>query len=380
MTVSTEAVHRLLETAVAVQQVPAPTFDELQRAEMVHQAFSRAGLHDVSMDHLHNVYARIAGDGDSGDEACHLLTAHLDTVFPAETDLTVRRSPGRIAGPGIGDNSLAVATLIELPRLLREAGITLARDLWLVANVGEEGQGDLCGSREVMKRFSDRPPAAWIVLEGGFLGRVCFRGVGSLRYRVSIRSEGGHSWFDFGQPSAIHLLVDLAKQLAELQVPHKPKTTFNIGVIQGGASVNTIAESAYLDLDLRSDDPKSLDELIAQVDSIRDGFAPSGADVTWEKIGQRPAGGLPPEHPLVALAMDSLREAGFDATEIDTSPASTDANTPLSAGLPAVCIGLAHGHHLHRLDEYIETDGLESGLTQLLLLLQKLQKPNEGGI
>ncbi len=375
MTISEETVNRTLETAIAVQQVPAPTFGEFERARFVQEAFSQAGLDDVAMDDLHNVYGRIPGAGnvipDDGG-ACLLVTAHLDTVFPAGTDLSVRRTPGRISGPGIGDNSLAVAALIELPRLLREAGVTLDRDCWLVANVCEEGQGDLRGSREVMGRFGPSP-AAWIVLEGGFLGRVCFHGVGSLRYRISVCTEGGHSWFDFGRPSAIHVLVDLAKQLTELRVPSDPKTTFNVGVIQGGASVNTIAESAHLELDLRSEDPDAFGELIAQVDCLRDTFAPAGADVSWEIIGRRPAGGLPPDHPLVASALAALSEAGFEAGEIDTSPASTDANTPLSAGRPAVCIGLARGYHLHRLDEYIETDGLATGLAQLLLLLQKLQ-------
>ncbi len=375
MTISEETVNRLLETAIAVQQVPAPTFDELERARYVQDAFSQAGLADVTMDDMHNVYGRIpgavGGNPDGGDDACLLLTAHLDTVFPAGTDLSVRRTPGRISGPGIGDNSLAVAALIELPRVLREAGITLARDCWLVANVCEEGQGDLRGAREVMRRFGPSP-AAWIALEGGFLGRVCFRGVGSLRYRISVRTGGGHSWFDFGQPSAIHVLVDLAKQLTKLRVPRQPKTTFNVGVIQGGASINTIAESAHLELDLRSDDPDALAELVAQVERIRGAFAPDGADVNWEVIGRRPAGSLPAEHPLVACALAALSEAGFDADEIDTSPASTDANIPLSSGCPAVCVGLARGFHLHRLDEYIETDGLGTGMAQLLLLLQKL--------
>src|SRR5690606_23451403 len=131
--------------------------------------------------------------------------------------------------------------------------------------------------------------------------------------------------FDFGRPSAIHVLVDLAKRLTELRVPRHPKTTFNIGVIQGGASVNTVAESAHLELDLRSEDPDAFDELIAQVDHLRAAFAPADADVSWEIIGRRPAGGLPPDHPLVACALAALSEAGFDGAAIDTSPASTDA-------------------------------------------------------
>jgi len=146
-------------------------------------------------------------------------------------------------------------------------------------------------------------------------------------------------------------------------------------VIEGGTSVNTIAESAHLQLDLRSECPKALNELVGRVERLQGSFAAEGADIRWETIGDRPAGGLAPEHPLVACTIGALEEAGFDGSEIDTAPASTDANIPLAAGHPAVCIGLTRGYNLHRRDEYIETEGLGTGLVQLLLLLKKLQRP-----
>lgn len=371
MPISDAAVNRVLERAIAVQQVAAPTFAELARASIVLDAFSQAGLHDVAMDDIGDVYGRLPGTG-GGD--CLVLSAHLDTVFAADTDLSVTRATDRIAGPGIADNSLAVAALIELPPMLREAGIRLKRDLWLIANVCEEGEGDLRGMRRVMDRFGTAP-AAWIVLEGGFLGHVCFRGVGSQRYRVAVRTEGGHSWLDFGRPSAVHVLADLAHHIAQLPVPSEPKTTLNIGVMEGGTSVNTIAASASLLLDLRSECPDALNDLIARVERLRDSFNADGAEVTWDVIGRRPAGGLPSDHPLVARALAALREAGFDAGDLDTSPSSTDANVPLAAGCPAVCIGFARGRNLHRLDEYIETDQVGLGLAQLLSLVEKLQEP-----
>ena len=373
MTIPGKTLDRLLESAIAIQQVPAPTFAEAERASVVREAFSRTGLHDVSMDEIGNVYGRLPG---SRGGASLVVSAHLDTVFDAATDLSIIRSPGRVSGPGIGDNALAVAGLVELPQLLGEAGVVLARVLWLVANVCEEGQGDLRGMRAVLGRLG-REPAAWIVLEGGFFGRVCFRGVGSWRYRVEVCTQGGHSWFDFGKPGAIHVLAGLAKKLSELRVPQQPRTTFNIGVIEGGTSVNTIAARAQLLLDLRSECPHALDELLAQVEHLR-GSQIEGAEITWEAIGQRPAGALAPDHPLVACALAALQEAGVAASEIDTAPASTDANIPLAAGCPAVCIGLARGYHLHRCDEYIETDMLGAGVRQLLLLLQKLQNPPRG--
>ncbi len=369
MTIAGETLERILQRAIAIQQVAAPTFGELRRAELVREAFFQAGLHDVSMDAIHNVYGRLPGS-DGG--ACLVVSAHLDTVFAADTDLSVRRSGGRISGPGIGDNALGVAALVELPRLLEVMQIAPARDLWLVANVCEEGQGDLRGMRAVLERFGPSP-AAWVVLEGGFLGRVSFRGIGSRRYRVAVRTEGGHSWFDFGKPSAVHVLAGLAKQLIDLHLPQRPKTTLNIGVIEGGTSVNTIAESAHLQLDLRSECPHELNGLVGRIERLQGSFAAEGADIRWETIGDRPAGGLAPEHPLVACAIGALEEAGFQGSAIDTAPASTDANIPLAAGHPAVCIGLTRGYNLHRRDEYIETEGLGTGLVQLLLLLKKLQ-------
>ena len=156
--ISDTTVERLLERAIGVQQVAAPTFAESARARVVRDAFCKAGLRDVAMDDIHNVYGRMPGRADG---KCLILSAHLDTVFAADTDLTIRRTAGRIAGPGIGDNALAVATLIELPELLREARVELTRDLWLVANVCEEGEGDLRGMKKVLDRFGTSP-AAWI--------------------------------------------------------------------------------------------------------------------------------------------------------------------------------------------------------------------------
>ena len=371
MPISDATVDRLLARAIAIQQVAAPTFGESARARVVYDAFLEVGLLDVAMDAMHNVYGRLPG-ADGGHAL--VLSAHLDTVFAADTDLSVTRTADRIAGPGIADNSLAVAALVELPRLLEQTHLRPVHDLWLVANVCEEGQGDLRGMRAVMDRFG-HGPLAWIVLEGGLLGHVCFRGVGSQRYRVLVRTEGGHSWFDYGRPSAVHLLADLAHRIAQTRVPVQPKTTLNVGVIEGGTSVNTIAASASLLLDLRSECPKALRDLIAAVERLRDAFSPEGAEVTWELIGQRPAGGLPADHPLVTCATAALENTGFPANDIDLSPASTDANAPLAAGCPAVCIGLARGHNLHRTDEYLETGEVGLGLAQLLSLVAKLQEP-----
>lgn len=194
---------RVLDLAVTIQQIPAPPFGEAQRAEFVRQRFAVEGLEAVSLDALGNVFACLPGSGRSKPL---VVSAHLDTVFPFDTDLKVRREADRIFGPGIGDNSLGVAGLFGLLWALRqERGDQpgLPGDLWLVANVGEEGLGDLRGIRAVVERFKDEP-LAYLILEGMAFGQVYHRALGVQRYRITVRTEGGHSWVDYGRHSAIH--------------------------------------------------------------------------------------------------------------------------------------------------------------------------------
>jgi acetylornithine deacetylase/succinyl-diaminopimelate desuccinylase-like protein len=352
--------ERILDLAVSIQQVPAPTFEEMQRAQFVQTHFQDAGLTDVRLDATGNLFAKRPG----GDGKAMLVSAHLDTVFDAETDLTITRTDERIAGPGIGDNSLAVAALIGLAWALDENNVQLPGDLWIVANVGEEGLGDLKGMREVMAQLKDTVSAT-IVLEGMMLGTVVHEGIGSRRYRISVKAPGGHSWGNFGETSAIHTLVNLSQQLTQLQVPDEPKTTFNIGVIEGGTSVNTIAESASLLLDLRSAEATSLENLVQQVEMILENFESDDAEVIAEVIGDRPSGSIDASHPLVELADETLESVGV---ELDHWASSTDANIPLAMNHPAVCIGLTTGKNAHRLSEYVEVQPFHQGFEQLLQL------------
>src|SRR5262245_11918693 len=282
----------IVETAIAIQQIPAPTFDEAQRGRYVNQKMRDLGLADVDIDAVGNVYGlrmgRASGPG-------LLIAAHLDTVFPAGTDLTVRREGARIYGPGLGDNSLGVAALLHLAQAMQRHDLANAGDIWFVANVGEEGLGDLRGMRAACDRLGDRIAAA-IALEGTGPDRVVHAGLGVRRYRISATTAGGHSWQNFGAPSAIHALVRLAARLTELDAPAEPRSTFNIGVIEGGTSVNTIAERASLLLDLRSVEPAALDGLIAQVERIVAAAEPEGA-FRIETVGDRPAGRIAREHP-----------------------------------------------------------------------------------
>jgi tripeptide aminopeptidase len=353
----------IVETAIAIQQIPAPTFDEARRGTDVAERMRALHLADVRIDAIGNVYGRRTGRaGGPG----LLIAAHLDTVFPAGTDLTVRRDGARIYGSGLGDNSLGVAALLHLAQALGQADVANAGDIWFVANVGEEGLGDLRGMRAAVDALGDQVGAA-IALEGCDPGRIIHAGLGVRRYQISAAAVGGHSWSDFGSPSAIHALVRLAAQLTQLDVPKEPRSSFNIGVIEGGSSINTIAERASLLLDLRATAPAALGTLIRQVEQIVAGAraAEPGVTFTIEKVGDRPAGSIPREHALAQLAGAAYLTEGLDATyEI----ASTDANIPLSRGIPAVCVGVCDGGNAHRIDEYIEPARLPNGMRTLLWL------------
>ncbi len=355
--------QRVLDLACEIQQIPAPTFAEGERAAFVRRRFADEGLSDVAQDALGNVIARLPGR--SSDSRPVLVTAHLDTVFPAGTPLTLSRQADRIAGPGIGDNSLGVAGLFGL--LWSLGTDALSGDLYLAANVGEEGLGDLRGMRAVMDRLGERVRAT-IVLEGMALGHIYNAGLAVRRYRVTAHTEGGHSWLHFGRPSAIHELMRLGVKVTELMLPVAPKTTFNIGTVSGGTSINTIAREASFDLDLRSESPAILQGLAERVLALAAGGSAQGVEFETEVIGDRPAGALPPDHPLVQLAVRALDESGVASHSYEIG--STDANVPLSRGLPCVCVGLTRGANSHRPDEYIETRDLGRGLESVERLVR----------
>ncbi len=356
-------VHRLLDLACDIQQIPAPTFDEMARAAFVRDRLAAEGLADVEIDDLGDVTARRPGGDPTA--APVLVTAHLDTVFPPETPLELVRTPERITGPGIGDNSLGVAGLLGLVWALQ--GAALPGDLWLAANVGEEGLGNLRGMRRVVERLGARARAT-IVLEGMALGHIYHAGLAVRRYRITTRTEGGHSWLHFGRPSAIHSLVQLGAKITALPLPASPRTTFNIGTITGGTSINTIAREASFDLDLRSESPAALAALATKVEALAAGFCGPEIAVEARIIGERPTGSIPREHPLVQLAAQAAAAEGIADCSFEIG--STDANVPLSRGLPCVCLGLTRGANSHRPDEYIETHDLDRGLAAVVRVVR----------
>ena len=347
-----------------IAEIPAPTGDETQRSHYFLKRAEEIGL-PAERDDLGDVVATIQGRLPRGkDTRCLLIAAHMDTVFGRDVPLQVTRTEGRLAGPGIGDNSLAVASVLSLPRLFEKAGLKPAVDILISGNVSEVGLGNLRGIREVMR---SRPEVGAVVaLEGHNLGRVTHVAVGSRRYRITAVGPGGHSWGDFGQPSAIHVLAKFIADLDSIPLPRMPKTTLNVGTIEGGVSVNTIAPSVSCLLDLRSTDENALQRLSERVTRLATKHSrPDGVTINLETIGERPAGVVPVDSPVVKVASATLNVLGVDAT-LDAS--STDANVPIAAGIPAVCIGLTTGGNVHRVDEFIDTASVPLGLAQLGLL------------
>jgi len=354
-----DIVNKVIERTIEIQQIPAPTFNEQQRAEFIQNAFIDEGLSTVEIDAVGNVYACLPGKSSTKSL---VVSAHTDTVFPLETDLTIKRERNRIFGPGIGDNSLGVAGLFGLIWELDHRGIDLPGDLWLVANVGEEGLGDLVGMKEVVARFG-KSPIGYIVLEGLGFGRLYNRGLGVRRYKISVETPGGHSWVDYGTPSAIHELSVLVNQILGLRLPVRKRTTVNVGKIYGGVSINTIAPHASLELDLRSENNRALASLNRKVrDLIRFAERP-GVHFEIDVIGNRPFGEIPIDHSLVQVGIKALSAQGYSP---DFLIGSTDANVPLSMGIPSICIGLANGGGAHTVDEYMELELLPKGLAQLV--------------
>ena len=353
--------ERWIERTLDIQSIPAPTFDESERAQFLRSEFEASGVTGLEQDEIGNLFARIPG----ADSPPAIVSAHLDTVFTNQTDLTQRRTRSRLIGPGIGDNSVALAALVELARDLQN--IELAGDVWLVANVGEEGLGNLRGMREVVARFGEKV-AAYIVLEGMALGHIYHRALPVRRYRLTVRTEGGHSWIHAGRTSALHKLIEVGGILLDMRIPVDPRTTLNIGRIDGGRSINSIADAAVLEIDMRSESESTLDELDKRLRKLIRDVSSRDAEIDLDQVGSRPGGDLAADHPLVLAALDSFNKTG--GTDAYLEFGSTDASVPLNRGIPAVCVGITKGGEAHTIREYIEIRPMRKGYEAVLDLIE----------
>lgn len=351
-----------VEQAIAIQQIPAPTFAEKERAAHVAGEFHKLGLTQIETDDLCNVYGRLPGRRSSAPAV--MLSAHTDTVFPEATDLSIRRDGDLIFGAGLGDNSIGVAGLLALISALRLTAATPETDLWFVATSREEGLGDCGGMRAAFTRL--KPLVGSVInVEGLAFGHIYHAGIAVRRLKITAHTPGGHSWLHFGRPSAIHAIVQLGAQIVAMQPPQTPRTTFNIGLIEGGRSINSIATEASLWLDLRSEQSGALATIEQRVRQWVKALSSDDVRFSVAVVGDRPAGSVATSHPLVVRAQEVLSQVGVRAT-LETG--STDGNIPLSEGCPAVTVGITRGGNAHRLDEYVEVSPVASGLRQLILL------------
>lgn len=366
-------VNWINEQQIRITEIPAPSFQEGQRAAAVRTLFAASGL-EVEVDKTGNVIGTFPG---TSDKEAVLLSAHLDTVFPASTDVKVRREGQRLLGPGISDNGTGLAALVAIARACHEAGIRPRRTILFAADVGEEGEGNLRGMRALVDAYKARLKAV-IVLDGSGTDHVTTKALASRRVEASITGPGGHSWSDFGMPNPINALVRAAVRFINTKVPTAPRTTFNIGQIEGGTSVNSIPYEAKLKVDIRSE---SDEELMKLESALRDCIAAGARDemesardrskgkLEWkiELLGSRPGGELGANSPLLA-ALRAADEHLGNQSRIERS--STDANIPLSMGIDAISIGAGgNGGNAHSLKEWYEPEGREMGLKRALLTL-----------
>jgi tripeptide aminopeptidase len=339
----------------AIVAIEAPPFQEQQRAADFCARLKALGCDDAAIDGEGNVIAVRRGKGGPA----LVVAAHLDTVFPAGTDVTVKEKDGRLYAPGIGDDTRGLAELLSMIRALNATRIRTLGDIWFVATVGEEGLGDLRGARALFRDHAGLD--GFISIDGAHAARITYVAVGSHRYRITFKGPGGHSFAAFGNPSAIHALGRAVTKIADLTTPQEPKTTFTVGTLRGGTSVNAIAGEAVMELDMRSTAMQALLDLEnaalqAVQTAVREENTRWGKDaisVDTALIGDRAGGRQPLDAPIVQVALLAVREVGLQP--VLEEPASTDSNVPISMGIPAVTLG--HGGRngdYHSLNEWFD--------------------------
>jgi acetylornithine deacetylase/succinyl-diaminopimelate desuccinylase-like protein len=361
------------EQQARLTEIPAPPFQEAPRAAAVKLLLASSGL-EVQIDKTGNVIGELRG---ANEKEIVVLSAHLDTVFPASTEIKVRREGDRLLAPGVSDNGTGLAALIAIARACHEAHIKPRRTILFVADVGEEGEGNLRGMRALIEAYKPKLKAV-IVLDGSGTDHVTTKALASRRLEATITGPGGHSWSDFGIPNPINALVRASVRFINTKVPVAPRTTFNIGEIEGGTSVNSIPYEAKLKVDIRSESEDELTKLESalrecisagvrdEMESSRD-RTKGKLESKVELLGSRPGGELPANSALLA-ALRSADEFVGNQSRVERS--STDANVPLANGIDAISIGAGGtGGGAHSLQEWYEPAGREMGLKRALLTL-----------
>ena len=368
-----------LARQAALSATPAPTGAEGARGARVAELFREIGLSHVGVDQAGNVRGWL---GNGHGSAPVVLAAHLDTVFGPEVDVRVKRRGQRLEGPGISDNARGLAALLAVAEALVATGVPTARPILFAATVGEEGSGDLRGVKYLLNGGmgdggrGHATPAAFIALDGAGLERVIHRALGSKRYHVTFRGPGGHSWAAFGVANPANAVGRAAALLADLPIATAPRTTCAVVGLGGGTGLNSIPQDAWLDLDLRSEDPRALAQLDVTVRAALEraaddenrsrstGTPPLRLEV--QLVGDRPCGITPRVHPLVQAAIAANRALGHDA---ELTSASTDANAPIALGIPAIALGAGgKAGDAHLTTEWYENVEGALGIVRALLV------------
>ena len=365
-----------LSRQAALSAIPAPTGAESARAARVAEMLDEVGLQDITVDAVGNVRAW-HGKRETCD-GCVVLSAHLDTVFGPELDVSVARRGPRLEGPGISDNARGLAALVTLAEAMVRGDVRTQRPVLFAATVGEEGSGDLRGVRHLFGPSVHQSirPSAFIALDGAGIERIVHRALGARRYRITYRGPGGHSWAAFGLANPAHAIGRATALVAALRHDDSRRTACSVVRLGGGTALNSIPQESWLDLDLRAEDPRELGRLDETVQgllqqALRDengrrtpGTAPLTIDV--RRIGERPSGLTPRAHPLVQTAVAATRAVGH---EHELACASTDANIPISLGVPAVALGAGgRAGDAHLPSEWYENDRGALGVVRALLV------------
>ncbi len=353
-----ERADEAYELLLKLARIPAPSNHEEKRAHFCLEWLKAQGAEGAFIDEANNVIYPV---GCEGEGKIRVYMAHSDVVFPDEDELPLRIENGRIYCPGIGDDTANAAALLMVMKYIATRHIKPAEGLLLVINSGEEGLGNLRGSRAVMEKYGSR--VREFVTFDGYAGGICTRAVGSRRFKVEVKTEGGHSWGNFGNRNAIACLSALIGALYEAPIPEEGKTTFNVGCIGGGTSVNTIAEHAEMLYEFRSDRAENLDAMQSFFDSIVEVYRGEGLDVRVTLLGERPCGADVDAEAMEALVCRASAAVEHAFGKVPkTHAGSTDCNIPLSLGIPAVCVSCVKGGGAHTRGEYVEISSLKPGL------------------
>jgi acetylornithine deacetylase/succinyl-diaminopimelate desuccinylase-like protein len=378
----------VLERQKELTSIPAPPFHEGARGARMAELMEEAGLQEVRTDQVGNVLGNLpaqgfpAGTGPGAEYSCPpsgdgplILSAHLDTVFPPETDIQLKVEGARISAPGICDDGRGLAALLAVARTMTTLQLPLSREVRFVATVGEEGPGNLRGVRHLFRAGQDASRASgFISLDGVGLDRIIHVGVGSTRLRITLEGPGGHSWMDFGLPNPIHALGQVVVRANSIPLQEDPRTTLTIARWGGGTSINSIPRQAWVELDLRSEGTHELETLerglrMAVDEELQPGRKASARKeklaLRIQDLGRRPAGATDLSHPLVQAAIEATRMLGQEPALIASS---TDANLPMSLGIPAITLGAGgRGGKIHTVEEWYENENGPEGILRAVL-------------